>query len=74
VTCERCLNRDFRGFEIAHFADHDDIGVLSEDGTQRGRKAQSYLRLDLDLINPSQLVFHRILNGEDFPVGCIDRV
>ena len=32
----RGLDGDLRGLEVANLADHDDVGVLAQDGAQRG--------------------------------------
>ena len=39
VAGERGFDRDFRGFGIANFTDHDDVRVLAENGAQRGGEA-----------------------------------
>ena len=31
MACQRGLHGDARGFDVAHFADHDDVGVLTHD-------------------------------------------
>ena len=35
VAGERRLDRDFRGLEVADFADQDDVRVLAQEGAQR---------------------------------------
>ena len=46
---QRRLDRDLRGLQIADFADHDDVGIMPQDGAQQGGEGQPDLRLHLDL-------------------------
>ena len=57
--------------EVTDFPNHDHVGILSEDVTQTHGKGQADIRFHRNLIDPLELVFHRILNGND-PFG--DRV
>ena len=59
------LHRDLRGFGVAHLADHDDVGILTHDGTQRRRKGQADLAIHLHLVDPEQLVFNRTVTLRD---------
>ena len=65
MTCERRMNGDARSLSIAHFAHHDDIGILSNEGAHRPGEGQSDRRLDLRLIDAGDLVFDGVLNGEN---------
>ena len=47
----RCLDGDFGRFQVANFADHDDVGILAQEGLQRCSKGQSSLVIDVDLID-----------------------
>lgn len=62
---QRGLHGDLRGFGVAHFADHDDIRVLAENGAQRVGEAHADLGMDLDLVDAAELVFDRVLDGDD---------
>src|SRR3954464_16022797 len=62
---ERGMNRDMRGFRVADFADHDDIGILAHEGAQRGREGETDRRLDLRLVDPGDFVFDGSLDGEN---------
>ena len=56
------------GFQIAHLADHDDIGVLPERGFKRvGERmaVQTYLALFDDAELAGIHEFHRVFNGDD---------
>ena len=60
---------DARGLEVAHFADHDDVRVLAhDDAAQRVGEVQPDLRLGLDLVDALDLVFDRVLDGDDLDV------
>ena len=62
---------DFCRLAIAHFADHDDVGVLAQEGAQHGRKAQADLRLHLYLVEPLQAVFDRVFHRENLEVFAL---
>src|SRR5258705_7903166 len=50
---------------VADLADHDHVRVLAEDRAQRGGKRLLRLLPDLHLVDPADLHFHRILDGDD---------
>ena len=60
------------GFQVADFADHDHVRVLAHDGAQRSGKVQADGRLDLDLVNPFKLIFHRVFHGDDLAFSGIE--
>ncbi|MNU95636.1 hypothetical protein D3C71_856580 [compost metagenome] len=62
------LDRNFCGFAIAHFPDHDHIRILAEKGSQHLRKGQPDLGLDLHLVEPLQPVLHRIFHRQNLEV------
>ncbi len=66
------MNGDFGGFTIANFADHDDIGVLPENRPEACSKRQVDLGIDLHLAHAKQLILHRIFDGYDVLIRCID--
>ena len=68
---KRGLDRDLRSLGIAHFADHDDVWVLSDDGPQRIGEGQPDLRFDLHLVDPLNVVLNRILDRDDHSLGLI---
>ena len=61
---ERGLDRDLRGLQVADLADHDDVGVLAQDGAQGVRESQPDLGLHLDLVDAGQLILDRVFDGE----------
>ncbi len=72
VSGQRGLDRDARGLEIAHFADHDDVRILTHDRAQRVREVEANGRLGLDLVDAFDLVFDRILDRDDLDVGRVE--
>ncbi len=63
---------DIHRLAVSHLTDQDDVGILSQRGTQHSREVQTNLGVHLDLIDPIQPVFHRILDGDDFRVRSIE--
>src|SRR6266849_11097310 len=61
----RGLHGDFGGFQVADFANHDDVGILPQDRAQGAGKGKPGTRVDMHLIDPRQRVFDRILNSHD---------
>ena len=66
------VNGDMCRLGIAHFADHDDIGVLSNKGAKRSREGQADLGLDLGLINAGNLIFDGIFDRQNFARGIVE--
>ena len=62
---------DICRFLVAHFADHDDIGVLTQYGAQGGGESESGAVIYLHLIDAFNGVFYRILNRDDIYCGLI---
>jgi hypothetical protein len=62
-------DRNLRGFRVANLADHDDIGVLSQDRSKSIGKRQLDFRIDLHLADAVELIFDRILNRDDVFLG-----
>ena len=59
------LHGDARRLQVAHLADHDDVRVLADDGAQGPGEGHADGRLDLDLVDPGELVLHRVLHRDD---------
>ena len=72
VAGERGADGDIRRLAVANFADHDDVGILTDDVPQPRREGQPDLRIDVDLIDPVHLVFDRIFDRDDLLVRQID--
>ena len=65
VSRQGGLDGDLGGFEVADLADQDDVGILAQEGPQRGREGQADLVLRLHLVDPDEIEFDRVLGGHD---------
>ena len=65
VAGEGAADGDLGGFQVAHFSDHDDIGIAAQDTAQAGGKSQVDLGFDGDLDDAVEFVFDGILDGDD---------
>ena len=72
MTREGGLHGDTAGFQVADFADHDHVRVLAHDGAQRSGKVQADGGLDLDLVDPFKLVFHRVFHRDDLAFSRVE--
>ena len=64
VAGQRRLDGDLRGLRVADLADHDLVGVVTQDRAQAARERQPLLLVDRDLGDPAQLVFDRIFDRQ----------
>jgi hypothetical protein len=62
---------DFGGFDVADFADEDDIGVMAEDAAEAGGEGEADVFAGLDLGDALELVFDGILDGDDFAFAVV---
>ena len=64
-------DRDGRRLGIAGLADHDDIGVLTQQGAQAALKGQARNVVDLRLVDAGQIALDRVLDRRDIdlPLG-----
>ena len=72
VAGERCLHGDLRGFLVADFADEHDVGIVAQNRAQPAAESQPGFFRNLDLVDPLELVFDRILDGDDLAHGVVD--
>jgi len=72
VSAARMLN--LRGLEVAGLTDEDHVGVLAEEGPERGGERPADALVDLDLVDALQVVLDRILGGHDVHVRRVDGV
>src|SRR5262249_41898026 len=68
------LHRNLRGFLVANFTDEHHVRVVTQDGTQPACKGHAGLFIHLDLVDPLELIFHRVLDGDDLADLVVDRV
>ena len=74
VTGLRGLDRDFGGFQVADFADHDHVRILAQEGFERGRECEAGLVVDVDLVDARQLDFRRIFRSGNVDVGLVEDI
>ena len=65
VARQRGFDRDFRGFGITDFADHDDVRVLAQNRAKRVGESEADLFLHRHLVDAGNLEFHRVFNRDD---------
>src|SRR5437870_2920581 len=72
VAGEGGADADLGGFEVAGFADEDDVGVLAEEGAEGGGEGAADFVVDLDLVDALEVVLDGVLGGHDVDVGGVD--
>ncbi|MPN29258.1 hypothetical protein SDC9_176709 [bioreactor metagenome] len=55
---------DLGGFAVADFADGHNVRVLPQHGPQAGGEGKAGFFVDLHLVDPVDVVFHRVLQGD----------
>ncbi len=60
------------GFEVADFADHDDVGVMAEDGAEALLEGHADLVMDGDLVDALEVVLDGVLDGDDLEFRADD--
>ena len=66
------LYGNFRRFEVANFADHDDIGILAQNRAQATCKRHVDFGIDLRLTDTIDEILNRILDGHNVAGIVID--
>src|SRR5689334_13852354 len=74
VSSKRGLNGKSCGFTISNFSHHDDIRVLTENGTKSGSKRVPDIRKHLRLVHSSDVIFNRIFKRNHILVVAIELV
>jgi hypothetical protein len=64
-ACHGRRHADLRRLRIAHLADHDDIGILAEDGAERRGEGDARLPMHRHLRDAAQLVLDRGFDCDD---------
>jgi hypothetical protein len=58
------------GLGVADLADHDDVGILPQDGAQALGEAEPILRLQCGLVEAFEHVLDRVFDGGDVHVSA----
>ena len=66
------LDGDGGRFLVAHFPDHDPVGVLAQEGTQDAREIQADAFVDGNLDDAVNVVLDGVLGGEELGVDRVD--
>jgi hypothetical protein len=72
MTCHRSLHRDSRRLEITDLTDHDNIGILAEEGFESCGIEIVFFLIDFTLDHSFELVLYRIFEGDDFAIRGIE--
>ena len=70
---ERGLDGDFSRFQVADFADQNDVGILTQERAQGCGEVQADLLLHLHLVDAGELEFDGIFGRHDVGVGLVER-
>jgi hypothetical protein len=65
VPGERRLDGDGPGFQVPDLPNHDDVGVLPQERPERRGEAHPDLVSHLHLVDPVEVVLHRVLRRHD---------
>ncbi len=65
---------DLRRLFIPDFSDHHHVGVLTQKSAKRRGKVKADFLVDVHLDDSRQVVFDRVLSGEDLHVGSINGI
>src|SRR5215208_5519769 len=68
------LFRYLRRLAVPDLADHDHIGVRAQHRPQAAREGQPRLEVDLELVDPGELVLDGVLDRDDVALGLVDLV
>src|SRR5579872_6472182 len=71
---QRRLDRDLGRLAIAHLADHNDVGVVTEDRPEDGGERETDFRVDRDLGHALHLVLDWVFDRDDLHARLIQAV
>src|SRR3984957_15522119 len=69
---KRRLHGNLRGFQIADFADHHDVGILTQDRAQAAREGHFDFRVHLRLADAVDVVLDRIFDRHDVVAAIVE--
>ena len=72
VTRKSRFHGDVGGLGVTDFADHHDIGRLTENRAEGRGEVESDILVDLNLVDAAHLVFDRVFNSNELFVGRVD--
>ena len=74
MTRQRRLHSNLGGIAIPNFANHDLVGVVTQDRTKPLGKTQALLFIHGNLQNARQLIFNRVFDRDDFFAAIVQLV
>src|SRR5262249_13841650 len=74
VACQRGIDGNVRGLQVANLANHDDIRILPDEGSETAGESDANPRIYVDLIDAGQVVLDRIFDGVDIKRRIVDSV
>src|ERR1700739_2736366 len=74
VSGQRGVDGDLGGFLVADFADEDLVGIVAQNRAKAAGKRQALLFIYRNLGNAADLVFDRVLDGDDFVFVALDLI
>ena len=74
MTGERCLDSDLRRLQVTHFAHQNDVRILTKEAAQETRKGQFLINVHLALNEAFDVIFHRVLGGENLGLDVIQLI
>ena len=72
VTGQRRLDGDLGGLQVANFPEHDDIGILTQEGAEGLAEGHAGRFIDLHLHDPLDVELHRVFDREELGVDLVD--
>ena len=73
VAGEGCTNGNVGGFAVTNFPDHDDVGILTENGAKGLCKSEADFRVYLSLVDSGHFVLDRVFHGYDASFRLVDQ-
>ncbi len=73
VSGQGGLDGQVSRFAIADLTDHDDVGVLAEQGAQAVGEGHAGDGIDLGLVGTYDVVFNRVLDRRNIDVRGVER-
>ncbi len=74
MPCLRRFDSDVRRFQVSDLTNHDDVRVLTQEGSQCLRKAEAYPGVDVDLVDAFQVDFRGVFGRGNVSFWCVQYV
>ena len=74
MSRQRGLHGNLRRFLVTNFTNEDHVRIMPQNGPQPASKGQPGFFRDLNLVDAAQLIFDRILDGDDLANIIVDLI